>query len=176
MHFQRHKEQRYSHQTQLRSPLPNFINAELESGNIKGKPTCRRMNHHYPQHQTLSEVKILNSVQFHQLLKSKVFRTNSPEPNDSDFLMWNNRPITQVHPDETSRLSSTPQKCQATIPGKWYQYHLLHRLDHKSLQSTLIRMKQQWHMELDGIYQRFYQNWTSRTCRPFHSVFWKQWR
>ena len=55
-------------------------------------------------------------------------------------LMWSNRTMNQVPSDSTRRLSSTPQRCQETIPGEWRLYHPLHRLGHKSLQSTLTRI------------------------------------
>ena len=43
-----------------------------------------------------------------------MFRPISPESNDSDFFMCNNRRMNQVRPDPTHRLSSTPQRWQAT--------------------------------------------------------------
>ena len=90
--------------------------------------------------------------------------------------MWNSRPMTQVYPDQTRWLSSTPQRCQATTHGKRYQYHRLNRLDHRSLQSTLIRMNHKYHMDLDGSSQLFHQVWTNWTCCPIHSIFWQHWR
>ena len=43
------------------------------------------MEYDCPQYQSLLEVKILFSVAFYQILKSKMFRPISPESNDSDF-------------------------------------------------------------------------------------------
>ena len=45
--------------------------------------------------------------------------------------MMNNRPLKQAYPDQTRRLSSTPLRSQAMIPEKRYQYHQLHRLNHR---------------------------------------------
>ena len=90
--------------------------------------------------------------------------------------MWKSGPVTEVYPDQTRLLSSTPQRCQATIPRKRYQYHPLHHWDHSLLQSTLIPTNQQRHMDLYGSSELFHQNWTISTCRPNHLIFWQQWR
>ena len=80
--------------------------------------------------------------------------------SDSDVLYVEQSSNDSSLPNRKRRLSSTPQRCQATTPEKWYQYHPLHRLNHISWQSTLIRIKQQCQMDLDDSSQKFQHAWT----------------
>ena len=43
--------------------------------------------------------------------------------------MWNSHRVTRVDPDQIRRLLSIPERCQAMIPEKRFQYHPLHLPD-----------------------------------------------